>query len=180
MKRRIYVGIAPALVGVLVLLVAGAPAPAQPPANEIHFRCYIVSQQTPQAAATITLEDQFRTEPETVTVGEPVNGLRADYEDGRRGDVRARGEEGHFVLYNAPGVATPRSVLVTDRFGTEVEWQVTTPKVHSRADGEDGRRSDVRRPRAAEPLLVLRGERTFGPASARRSKTSSTVPTTSA
>ena len=93
MKRRIHLGIGFALVGVTVLLVAGAPAPAQPPSKENHFRCYIVSQQTPQPAQTITLD-----------------------------------EEEHYTLYPAPGVASPRTALVTDQFGNEVPWQVTTPK----------------------------------------------------
>jgi hypothetical protein len=128
MKRRSYRVLVPALVGMAVLFVGGSPAPAQPPSDENHFRCYIVSQQTPQPAETITLEDQFTTAPVTVTVGEPVmvcaptaktvGGVTFPIED----------EEEHFVLYNAPSVAEPRSILVTDQFGTDVSWQVTTPK----------------------------------------------------
>ena len=128
MKRRMHRGLAPALIGLALLLVGGAPAPAQPPSKENHFRCYVVSQQTPQAAETITLEDQFTSVPATVTVGEPVmvcaptaktvGGVTFPIED----------EEEHFTLYNAPGVAVPRSVLVTDQFGTDAAWQLTTPK----------------------------------------------------
>jgi len=129
MKRRTYLGIAAALVGGSVLLLAGAPAPAQPPSKEKnHFRCYIVSQQTPQAAETITLEDQFTTEPESVTVGEPVM-VCAPTEKTVGEDVSPiEDEEEHYTLYSAPGVASPRSVLVTDQFGADVSWQVTTPK----------------------------------------------------
>src|SRR5688500_2476235 len=39
--------------------------------RETHFRCYIVSQQTPEPANTVTLSDQF-TEEATLTVDEPL------------------------------------------------------------------------------------------------------------
>jgi hypothetical protein len=89
MKRRVHFGITTVLVGVAVLLLGGA-APAQPPSRENHFRCYIVSQQTPQPAETITLDDQFTTAPESVMVGEPVMLVRPrpDSEDNRRRNVR--------------------------------------------------------------------------------------------
>jgi hypothetical protein len=127
MKRRIR-GLAPALVGATIVLIGGAPAPAQPPSAENHFRCYIVSQQTPQPGATITLEDQFTPAPETVTVGEPVMVCAPTAKT--VGDVTfpIEDEQEHYVLYNAPGVASPTSVLVTDQFGADVSWQVTTPK----------------------------------------------------
>jgi hypothetical protein len=128
MKRRIRRGLAPALVIVTMLLVGGAPAPAQPPSSENHFRCYIVSQQTPQPAETITLEDQFTTAPETVTVGEPVMVCAPTAKTVGEQIFPIEDEEEHFVLYSAPGVASPRSVLVTDQFGADVPWQVTTPK----------------------------------------------------
>jgi hypothetical protein len=128
MKRRIQLGIAYAIVGVAVLVVSGRPVPAQQPVSENHFRCYIVSQQTPQPAATITLEDQFTTAPQTVSVGEPVmfcaptaksvGGVLFPIED----------EEEHYTLYTAPGVASPRTIFVTDQFGEGVRWRVTTPK----------------------------------------------------
>jgi hypothetical protein len=127
MKRRIHLGIAPVLVGVAVLLL-GAPAPAQPPSNENHFRCYIVSQQTPQPAQTITLDDQFTTGPETVMVGEPVM-VCAPTAKTVAGEVSPiEDEEEHYTLYNAPSVASPRDVLVSDQFANEAPWQVTTPK----------------------------------------------------
>jgi hypothetical protein len=128
MKRRIHRGLAPALVGVTIALIGGAPAPAQPPSGENHFRCYIVSQQTPQPAVTITLEDQFTTAPETVTVGEPVMVCAPTEKTVGEEVSPIADEEEHYTLYNAPGVASPRSVLVTDQFGAGVSWQVTTPK----------------------------------------------------
>jgi hypothetical protein len=128
MNRRINIGIALALVGMAVLLVAGAPAPAQPPSNENHFRCYIVSQQTPQPAQTITLDDQFTAGPVTTTVGEPVMFCAPTAKTVGTEVSPIEDEQEHYTLYNAPGVASPRSVLVTDQFGTEVPWQVTTPK----------------------------------------------------
>jgi hypothetical protein len=128
MKRLRYRGLVPVVLGMLILLVGGAPAPAQPPSRENHFRCYIVSQQTPQPAETITLQDQFTSAPETVTVGEPVM-VCAPTAKTVGGEVfPVEDEQEHFVLYNAPGVASPRSVLVTDQFGVDAAWQVTTPK----------------------------------------------------
>jgi hypothetical protein len=84
---------------------------------------------------TITLEDQFTTGPEPVTVGEPVM-VCAPTEKTVGEEVfpieeevfPIEEEEQHYTLYNAPGVASPRSVLVTDQFGADVSWQVTTPK----------------------------------------------------
>jgi hypothetical protein len=128
MKRRIHLGIGFALVGVTVLLVAGAPAPAQPPSKENHFRCYIVSQQTPQPAQTITLDDQFTTGPVTVTVGEPVMFCAPTAKTVGTEVSPIEDEQEHYTLYTAPGVASPRTALVTDQFGTDVPWQVTTPK----------------------------------------------------
>lgn len=128
MKSHVYRGLAPALVGAAILLVGGAPAPAAPPSDKNHFRCYIVSQQTPQAAETITLDDQFTTAPVTVTVGEPVMVCAPTAKTVGGETFPIDDEEEHFVLYNAPDVAAPRSVLVTDQFGEGVTWEVTTPK----------------------------------------------------
>jgi hypothetical protein len=127
-KSHVYRGLAPALVGAAILLVGGAPAPAAPPSDENHFRCYIVSQQTPQAAETITLDDQFTTAPVTVTVGEPVMVCAPTAKTVGGETFPIEDEEEHFVLYNAPDVAAPRSVVVTDQFGEGVTWEVTTPK----------------------------------------------------
>jgi hypothetical protein len=128
MQRRIHLGIALALVGVTVLLVAGAPAPAAPPTDQNHFRCYIVSQQTPQPAQTVTLDDQFTNGPVTVAVGEPVMFCAPTAKTVGTQVFPIEDEQEHYTLYNAPGVASPRSVLVSNQFGTEVPWQLTTPK----------------------------------------------------
>jgi hypothetical protein len=128
MKRRIPRGLASALLGTMILLVGGAPAPAQPPSDENHFRCYIVSQQTPQPAQTITLDDQFTTGPVTVTVGEPVMICAPTEKTVGQVTFPIEDEEEHYVLYNAPGVAVPQTILVTDQFGTDARWKVTTPK----------------------------------------------------
>ena len=37
-------------------------------------------------------------------------------------------EDEHYTLYPAPAPASPRDILVTDQFGQDVAWQVTTPK----------------------------------------------------
>jgi hypothetical protein len=128
--KRTQVRIAFAVAAVLALLIGGSDVPAQQPGEEIHFRCYIVSQQTPQAPVTITLDDQFTDGPETTTVGEPVM-FCVPTEKTVAGEVfpipEDPEEQPHYTLYNAPGVASPRTIQVTDQFG-EAEWQVTTPK----------------------------------------------------
>jgi hypothetical protein len=94
-----------------------------------HFRCYIISSQTPQAAQSITLEDQFNVgTPQSVLVGEPV--MFCPPTEKTRGEevFPIENEEEHYALYPAPGTASPRTVLVTDQFGTDVPWQITTPK----------------------------------------------------
>jgi hypothetical protein len=128
MERRVPLALALSLLGLAVLAVTGGSAPAQGPTDEQHFRCYIVSQQTPQPAQTITLEDQFTTAPEQVMVGEPV--MFCPPTEKTIGDevFPIEDEEEHYTLYTAPSEAAPRDVLVTDQFGTEVRWHVTTPK----------------------------------------------------
>ena len=129
MRRPIRRGLGPALLALTILLVGSTPAPAQPPSrDQNHFRCYIVSQQTPQAPQTITLDDQFTTGPETVTVGEPVMVCAPAGKTIGGEEFPIEDEQEHYVLYNAPGVAEPRAVLVTDQFGAGVTWRVTTPK----------------------------------------------------
>jgi hypothetical protein len=120
MERRVPLALALSLLGLAVLAVTGGSAPAQGPTDEQHFRCYIVSQQTPQPAQTITLEDQFTTAPEQVMVGEPV--MFCPPTEKTIGDevFPIEDEEEHYTLYTAPSEAAPRDVLVTDQFGTEV------------------------------------------------------------
>ena len=55
------------------LMVLAQPAQAQPPVDfeeETHFRCYTVSNQTPEPANLVTLDDQFLP-PTTLSVDEP-------------------------------------------------------------------------------------------------------------
>ena len=72
MRRRVPPAIALSFLGLAVLVVAAGSASAQGRTDQNHFRCYIVSQQTPQPPVAITLDDQFTTAAEPVTVGEPV------------------------------------------------------------------------------------------------------------
>ena len=126
MRRIARLALATAQVAVMVLVAA--PVSAQPPSDENHFRCYIVSQQTPQPAAAITLDDQFTDGPEATMVGEPVMICPPTAKTVGEETFPIEDEQEHYTLYTAPGEAEPRTVLVTDQFGTEVPWQITTPK----------------------------------------------------
>jgi hypothetical protein len=127
MRRIARLGIAIAQIGAMTLIAA--PVSAQPPSDENHFRCYIVSQQTPQPAATITLEDQFNVDdPQTTMVGEPVMFCPPTAKTVGEETFPIEDEEEHYTLYTAPDEAEPRTVLITDQFGTDVPWRITTPK----------------------------------------------------
>jgi len=126
MRRIARLGLAIALVPALVLVTA--PVSAQPPSDENHFRCYIVSQQMPQPAVPITLEDQFNEEPQATMAGEPVMFCPPVAKTVGDEVFPIEDEEEHYTLYAAPGVAEPRTVLITDQFGTDVPWRITTPK----------------------------------------------------
>jgi hypothetical protein len=128
MNRRLSLGVAVALFAVAVFAVAAGPAAAQGPSDENHFRCYIVSQQTPQPAAAVTLEDQFTTEPVPVMVGEPVMICPPTAKTVGEETFPIEDEEEHYVLYTAPAEAEPRNVFVTNQFGEDVSWRLTTPK----------------------------------------------------
>lgn len=100
-------------------LGAVAPAYGQGPGqDENHFRCYIVSQQTPQPAATVTLEDQFTDGPETVTVGEPVWFCPPTAKTVGGEEFPIEDEQEHYTFYTAPSEAAPRNVFVTTRSAT--------------------------------------------------------------
>jgi hypothetical protein len=125
--RRIWrLGLAMAQISVMVLVAA--PVSAQPPTDENHFRCYIVSQQTPQPATAITLDDQFTDGPEPTRVGEPVMICPPTAKTVGEETFPIEDEQEHYTLYTAPSEAEPRTVLVTDQFGIEVPWKITTPK----------------------------------------------------
>ena len=128
MKRRTAVGIALAVCAVASL---GTVAPAYGQGqgqDENHFRCYIVSQQTPQPAATVTLEDQFTDGPETVTVGEPVFFCPPTAKTVGDETFPIEDEDEHYTFYTAPSEAAPRNVFVTNQFADDAPWRVTTPK----------------------------------------------------
>jgi hypothetical protein len=113
------------------LLVASGMAFGQPgpPADENHFRCYIISQQTPQAAVAITLDDQFTEAPMSTQVGEPVMFCPPTAKSiGGELVGPIENEEQHYTLYNAPGTAEPRDILVSTQFSGDAPWQITTPK----------------------------------------------------
>jgi hypothetical protein len=128
MRAWLRFGFAAWVLGAAMLLGVAGPASAQGPSDENHFRCYIVSQQTPQPAVAITLEDQFTPAPVAVMAGEPVM-ICAPTEKTVGGVVfPIEDEEEHYVLYTAPAPAAPRNVFVTNQFATDAPWQVTTPK----------------------------------------------------
>jgi hypothetical protein len=128
MRRRVPPAIALSFLGLAVLVVAAGSASAQGRTDQNHFRCYIVSQQTPQPPVAITLDDQFTTAAEPVTVGEPV--MICPPTEKTVGDevFPIDDEQEHYTLYTAPSEASPRNVFVTNQFATEAPWRVTTPK----------------------------------------------------
>jgi hypothetical protein len=81
--------------------------------RETHFRCYIVSEQTPAPATTVTLEDQFLG-PTTLTVDEPLQFCAPTSKDG----LEIREPEEHLTMYGAPQELTPHLIVSTeDQFG---------------------------------------------------------------
>src|SRR5436309_8269555 len=82
--------------------------------NENHFRCYTVSQQTPQPATTVTLSDQF-IESATLTIDEPLQFCAPTSKNG--GTISA--PEEHLTMYGAAQtLQNPLSVSTEDQFGT--------------------------------------------------------------
>jgi hypothetical protein len=114
MERNWYRIAVQALLGV-ILAVAVPTAWAQPVdfEEEIHFRCYIVSQQTPEPAETVTLRDQFISEA-TLTVDEPLQFCAPTSKNGA--DILE--PEEHLTMYDAPQELTPHLTVSTeDQFG---------------------------------------------------------------
>ena len=64
--------------------------------NETHFRCYTVSQQTPQPATTATLSDQFISSA-TLSIDEPLQFCAPTSKNG--GPINA--PEEHLTMVNA-------------------------------------------------------------------------------
>jgi hypothetical protein len=81
--------------------------------RETNFRCYIVSQQTPQPAETVTLSDQFIDEA-TLTVDEPLQFCAPTSKNG----AEILEPEEHLTMYGAPQELTPHlTVFTEDQFG---------------------------------------------------------------
>ena len=80
--------------------------------GETHFRCYIVSEQTPEPAETVTLTDQFQSE--TLTVDEPLQFCAPTSKDG----APIEKPEEHLTMYGAARELVPHlTVSTTDQFG---------------------------------------------------------------
>jgi hypothetical protein len=79
---------------------------------ENHFRCYIVSQQTPQPATAVTLTDQFLTQE--LEVDEPLQFCAPTSKNG----LEIEEEEEHLTMYGAAANLTPHRIIQTeDQFG---------------------------------------------------------------
>src|SRR6266508_4579797 len=83
--------------------------------KETHFRCYIVSQQTPEPAETVTLSDQFL--DATLTVDEPLQFCAPTSKNG----LPIQEPEEHLTMYGAPHELSPHlRVFTEERVGTTV------------------------------------------------------------
>jgi hypothetical protein len=81
--------------------------------RETHFRCYNISQQTPEAARTVTLSDQFMADV-TETPDEPVLFCVPTSKDG----LPIRAPEEHLTFYEAPERLVPHlNIFTEDQFG---------------------------------------------------------------
>jgi hypothetical protein len=81
--------------------------------RETHFRCYIVSQQTPAPARTVTLSDQFIAEA-TLSVDEPLQFCAPTSKNG----LEIEEPEEHLTMYGAPQPLEPDlNVFTEDQFG---------------------------------------------------------------
>jgi hypothetical protein len=81
--------------------------------RETHFRCYIVSKQTPEPAKTVTLRDQFIPDA-TLTVDEPLQFCAPTSKDG----AEILEPEEHLTMYRASQELTPNlTVFTEDQFG---------------------------------------------------------------
>src|SRR5688572_3683498 len=100
-----------ALLG-LILAVAAPSAWAQvPPPPETHFRCYIVSEQTPQAPTDVTLDDQFPPDAATeIAIDEP---LQFCAPVSKNGEVVDKPEE-HLTMYGAAANLVPHQLIETE------------------------------------------------------------------
>jgi hypothetical protein len=104
------------LLGLLGLLLVAAVPAAQARVDfekETHFRCYIVSEQTPAPATEVTLSDQF-IEDATLTVDEPLQFCAPTSKNG----AEILEPEEHLTMYAAPQELTSHlNVFTEDQFG---------------------------------------------------------------
>jgi hypothetical protein len=103
-----------ALLG-LFLIVAVPMAQAQPVdfEEETHFRCYTISNQMPEPANLVTLDDQFLP-PTTLSVDEPELFCPPTSKNG----LPIEEPEEHLTTYNAPAPLEPDLMVSTeDQFG---------------------------------------------------------------
>jgi hypothetical protein len=83
--------------------------------KETHFRCYIVSQQTPQPATPVTLTDQFL-QKVPIEVDEPLQFCAPTSKNGSEIE-----EEEHLTMYGAAANLAPHLIVETvDQFGPRV------------------------------------------------------------
>jgi len=104
------------LLGVILAFAAPTAWAAPPVDRETHFRCYIVSQQTPQAATTVTLSDQFLSKV-ALTVDEP---LQFCAPVSKNGEPILEPEE-HLTMYAAAApLVNHLSIATEDQFGPRI------------------------------------------------------------
>jgi hypothetical protein len=114
MERNLgRIGIA-ALLG--VMLTSAIPSAWAQPVDffeETHFRCYIVSQQTPQPATAVTLSDQFN-EDVSLEIDEPLQFCAPVSKEG----LPIEKPEEHLTMYAAAANLVPHLIVDTeDQFG---------------------------------------------------------------
>jgi hypothetical protein len=103
----------PTVLAVLAVALPSAWAGRVDFERETHFRCYIISQQTPQAPTTVTLTDQFLSNV-TLTVNEPLQFCAPVSKNG----LPILEPEEHLTMYGAAANLVPHLIISTqDQFG---------------------------------------------------------------
>lgn len=120
-RARLAVGAALGLLMITAALIPGqldAQGPNNP--NRQHYECYIVAEQTPQAARTVQLNDQFRGRLERVpvSVGEPLqfcNPVAKRVGTAPPSEILV--PEAHLTMYPAAAaLPAPRTFTVVNQF----------------------------------------------------------------
>jgi len=113
---RYYIGAITVFGATLALAVSLASAQVDY-FDETHFRCYIVSEQTPAPAQTVILSDQF-IEEARLTVDEPLQFCAPTIKTNQDGVSSSIDEDEHLTMYAAPMELTPHLLVRTeDQFG---------------------------------------------------------------